>query len=357
MSRPEAALPAGVQVYAGTAGHSAWFSSDLGDTWVHPNSHSGLYLEARVWGFASHPDVPRYLYAGTDEGVYRYDESTRRWARLNAAVASPMQDAWAIAVDPRDPARLICGTRPAAFWGSEDGGENWQALDAPGMRAFSEVNMGPTRVTQILFDPIDADTVWASVEIGGVFRSTDRGRSWTLLEEGLISSDVHGVAVARSATGDKLLLATTNRGLHVSRDNGDTWALQVLDSPWQYTRAIVADAADLTALLMTNGDGPPGSTGRLLRSRNGGLDWTPVELPGRLNSTPWCIASHPSQPSLLFLCTNLGQLFRSVDRGESWVRLPHEFGEVRALAWRPVPPELGQHAEHSITRRPPPPPR
>jgi hypothetical protein len=31
-----------VHVYVGTGGHSAWFSDDSGETWVHPNSHSGM---------------------------------------------------------------------------------------------------------------------------------------------------------------------------------------------------------------------------------------------------------------------------------------------------------------------------
>jgi len=30
----------------------------------------------------------------------------------------------------------------------------WQALQAPGISQFSDINMGPTRVTQILFDPV-----------------------------------------------------------------------------------------------------------------------------------------------------------------------------------------------------------
>ncbi|MBY0440359.1 MAG: hypothetical protein K2W80_19425, partial [Burkholderiales bacterium] len=200
-------------------------------------------------------------------------------------------------------------------------------------------------------------TVWAGVEIGGIFRSTDRGETWTQLEEGLASSDVHGIAVSRDDRGAKLLLATTNYGLHLSRDNGETWALRPLDSPWQYTRAIAADPTDLRTLWLTNGNGPPGNAGRLWRSRNGGLDWQGVDLPGVLNSTPWCMAADPAQPRLRFLCTNLGQLFRSTDGGERWQRLPHEFGEVRTMAWRPVPPELGRGAEHSITRRPQPQPR
>ena len=50
-----------VHVYAGTAGHSGWFSEDGGVNWLHPNSHSGMYLEARVWTYSCHPARPACL--------------------------------------------------------------------------------------------------------------------------------------------------------------------------------------------------------------------------------------------------------------------------------------------------------
>ena len=320
-----------IKVYAGTAGHSAWFSDDLGASWIHPNSHSGLYTEARVWSLSSHPGDPDALYAGTDMGVFRWNESTASWTHL----PSPMQDVWAVAQDPDDPRTLFAGTRPAAFYRSADGGATWEALAAPGIRTFSEINRGPTRVTQILFDPVDRGTLWASVEIGGIYRSTDRGRNWKLLEQGLVSADIHGLAVVRNADGGKSVLATTNKGLHRSEDNGETWTFEKLDSPWQYTRAITP-SADGASLFLTNGNGPPGNTGRLLRSRDGGRSWSDVDLPGRLNSTPWCVATNAADPRLIFACTNLGQVFRSADGGDSWTRLEREFGEVRALHWRPL---------------------
>ncbi len=320
-----------IKVYAGTAGHSAWFSDDLGASWIHPNSHSGLYTEARVWSLSSHPGDPDALYAGTDMGAFRWNESTASWTHL----PSPMQDVWAVAQDPDDPRTLFAGTRPAAFYRSADGGASWEALAAPGIRTFSEINRGPTRVTQILFDPVDRGTLWASVEIGGIYRSTDRGRNWKLLEQGLVSADIHGLAVIRNADGGKSVLATTNKGLHRSEDNGETWTFEKLDSPWQYTRAITP-SADGASLFLTNGNGPPGNTGRLLRSRNGGRSWSDVDLPGRLNSTPWCVATNAADPRLIFACTNLGQVFRSADGGDSWTRLEREFGEVRALHWRPL---------------------
>src|SRR6267378_7601317 len=78
--------------------------------------------------------------------------------------------------------------------------------------------------------------------------------------------------------------------------------------------------------------------------------WQACALPGRLNSTPWCVAVHPADPRLVFACTNLGQLFRSEDGGETWRRLEHEFGEVRALHWRALPAELPR-GEFTLTKR------
>ncbi|MEN9773282.1 MAG: hypothetical protein RL322_352 [Pseudomonadota bacterium] len=320
-----------VRLYAGTAGHSTWFSSDLGDTWIHPNSHSGMYTEARVWAFSSHPADPDTLWAGSDMGLFRWSEAAAAWT----TVASPMQDVWALAQDPDNARRIIAGTRPGGLFRSEDGGLNWTQGSTPGVKSFSEINRGPTRVTQILFDPIDRGTIWAGIEIGGIWRSVDQGRNWTFLDKGLVSGDVHGLAVVREPDGTKAVLATTNKGLHRSRDNGETWAHQPIDSPWQYSRAIVL-APDGKSLFLTNGNGPPGSTGRLLRSQDAGLTWSEIILPGTLNSTVWCVASHPSDPGLLFCCSNLGQVFRSTDGGNEWTRLPREFGEVRALHWRPA---------------------
>ena len=326
-----------IRVYAGTAGHSAWFSDDLGETWVHPNSHSGLYLEQRVWALSSHPDVADVMYAGTDDGVYGWDERAARWQQLE----SPLRDVWAIAQDPKNASRLLAGSRPAALFASDDAGASWHKLEVPGVAEFSDVNRGPTRVTQILFH---GETVWATIEIGGIFRSNDRGRHWQRADSGLVSADVHGIAVTKDR-----VLATTNRGLHFSEDNGASWHFHKLDSPWQYTRAVVP-SIDGRRIFLCNGDGPPGTTGRLLASTDSGRTWQPCEVSGTLNSTPWCVAVHPADPQLVFMATNLGQLYRSSDGGERWQRLKHEFGEVRALHWRALPADLPR-GEFTLTQR------
>jgi photosystem II stability/assembly factor-like uncharacterized protein len=345
VTQPNRAAGADIHVYAGTAGHSAWFSDDRGQTWIHPNSHSGMYLEVRVWSFASHPKSPERLFAGTDHGVFRWDEATARWTHL----PSPMQDVWSIAVDPADPDALVAGTRPAAFYRSTDAGKSWKVVTPPGVIPLSDVNAGPTRVTQVLFDPVDDGTVWASVEVGGIYRSTNRGLTWEYKQKGLVSGDVHGLAVLKGPDGRKLLLATTNRGLHRSEDNGETFVFQDIPAPWPYTRGVVPRADNIGVVFLANGNGPPGNDGFLLRSRDYGKTWEDAKLPGPLESTVWCIATSADDPMLIFTCTNLGELFRSADGGESWERLPHLFGELRALHWRSLPAGTRQ-AAHSVTR-------
>lgn len=337
-----------VEVYAGTAGHSVWFSSDLGQTWIHPNSHSGMYLEARVWAFSSHPSDPNILYAGTDMGLFRWDERTTRWTHL----PSPMADVWALVQDPEDANVIYAGTRPAAFYRSKDAGQTWEHLSAPGIQTFSDINMGPTRVTQMLFDPRNHETLWAVVEIGGVYRSQDRGSTWELKTEGLVSADMHGIAIVHDKGNNKILYATTNRGLHRSTDNGESWVFVALDSPWQYVRGVTVRPDTDAVLFLTNGNGPPGSTGKLWRSTDYGFTWTTLVLPGHLNSTPWAVAVNPHDPFLLFTYTNLGQVFISKDGGNNWIRMPHEFGELRAMHWRPTTYPMDRPA-HSITVRPP----
>ena len=68
-----------------------------------------------------------------------------------------------------------------------------------------------------------------------------------------------------------------------SRDNGETFSFQELDSPWQYTRTIVPRADGDKTVFLTNGNGPPGSTGRLLRSTDHGQSFSLINRPDRLS--------------------------------------------------------------------------
>jgi photosystem II stability/assembly factor-like uncharacterized protein len=251
-------------------------------------------------------------------------------------MASPRDDLWAIAQSPSNANFIVIGTCPGGAFRSRDGGATWDQLQLPGLKPICETNNGPTRVTQILFDPLRPRTIWVTVEIGGIYRSVDEGDHWTFHGDGLISHDVHGIAVIVGENDKRMVLATTNRGLHRSDNEGDSWKFVRLDSPWQYVRAVARRPDGFKRIFLTNGDWPPGSTGRLLASDDFGESWFDCKLPGRLNSTVWCMGMHSADPQTIFTATNLGQLFNSVDGGTSWSRIPREFGGIRTVLWRPI---------------------
>jgi photosystem II stability/assembly factor-like uncharacterized protein len=319
------------RLYIGTAGLSVWYSDDLGETLNRFWGTSGLYSETRVWALSSHPARPGELFAGTDSGIYRLDIASGKWTHL----PSPMDDnlcIWSLVQSPHDPDLMLAGTRPPAMFRSTDGAKTWTRVDAPLPETCPAV-LKP-RVTKIQFDADDPDLVFAGLEIGGAWRSTDGGKSFRETSRGLISEDVHDITVVRN--GSRLLYATTNMGLHVSRDDGDSWELMPLDSASQYTRGVTPRADDSGFVLLCNGDGPPGSWGRLMRSRDHGAHWEDAKLPGPLQSSAWCVATNAADPKLIFAATALGQYFRSDDGGENWIALPRRLTETRALTWVPV---------------------
>ena len=318
------------RLYIGTAGLSVWYSDDLGETLQRFWGASGMYSETRVWALSAHPERPGELLAGTDTGIYRLDIASGKWVHL----PSVMDDLciWSVARSPHDPDLVLAGTRPPGIFRSTDGARTWERVRAPLPETCPAV-MRP-RVTRITFDPDDPDLVFAGLEIGGVWRSTDGGRSFENTSAGLVSEDIHDVMVVRN--GSRLVYATTNMGLHVSRDDGRSWELKPLESPSQYTRGVTPRADRSGFVLLCNVDGPPGSWGKLMRSRDHGVRWEDAKLPGELQSSAWCVATNPSDPNLIFLATALGQYFRSTDGGENWTALPRRLTETRALAWVPA---------------------
>jgi photosystem II stability/assembly factor-like uncharacterized protein len=315
------------RLYVGTIGEGLWRSTDAGETFLRASD--GMFVECHVRALAVHPREPLTLYLGSEQGLFRSTDGAGRWERVESPLDG--QQIWSILLLPADPDVILVGTCPSRLFRSEDGGRSWS--EAPVRMLQDCPRIMHTRVTTLLADPFEPATVWAGVEIDGLYRSRDAGRTWQAVGSGLSSRDIHSLAVV----GPGRLLAATNNDLNRSTDGGETW--QPLNVgrmlPWSYCRALAQPAGRPEVVLLGQGDGPPGSVGLVARSTDGGGHWEPARVPGPANSTVWNFAGHAADPQLVFASSVSGEVYQSNDAGASWQKLAREFGEIRALAWTP----------------------
>lgn len=321
------------KAYAATM-QSVWFSEDEGVSWNRLLTPTGgFYNEARSWAVHTHPDRPGDVLAGTDQGLYRYTEETGRFDHI----PSPMDNLHIlkIAQAPHNPEFIVCGTRPAEIFLSRDDGVNWKRvwLDASTECWF----INTPRVTSIHFDPSEQSTIWITVEIDGVFRSTDDGQTWELIIRGLHDNDTHDLVFRDHDDGSREILCSTEDGVHRSTDNGETWEqLQIPEAKWDYFRSLKQPQENSDTVIASVGDKPSGEAGNLLVSRDFGRSWKVCGMSHAANSTIWSIGTNAADTNLLYAATIFGQIFKSIDGGENWRKMDRELGEIRMIAWAPV---------------------
>ena len=318
-------------IYVGTVGQGLWRSTDSGESFQRTSR--GMFVECDVRALAADPRSPPVLYAGTSEGLYRSENAGDTWTRIE----SPMNDlvVWSILLLPTNPDTIIVGTRPGRLFRSTDAGQTWQQLAAQIEQECPAIIY--TRITTIHADPRQPQRLWVGAEIDGVWRSDDLGDSWTRHANGLSSLDIHGLAIIPAADGSARIVATTNNDLNVSTDEGATWVPQHANERFThgYYRGLVQHAQRPEVLFLGHGDGPPGTIGSAWRSDDVGNSWQMLPLPTVPNSTLWDYAVHPADPERIYAYSIAGQVFESLDGGRQWRKLPREFGEIRALLWRP----------------------
>src|SRR5207245_1733597 len=100
-----------------------------------------------------------------------------------------------------EPAVLDAGTSLGGVFKSTDGGRSWTVM-----------NTGLTNqdVLCLAVDPSDPQTLFVGTNEGGVCKSTSGGQSWTAFNAGLSNTVVRALAIDRGAT---FLLAGTEGGV------------------------------------------------------------------------------------------------------------------------------------------------
>lgn len=322
-------MTANYTICVGTIGSGLWVSRDGGDSWRRVMK--GLWSESQVFSLTVHPQEPRTVFAGANDGIYKSSDGGQSFERLESSMDK--LHVWKVAVDPADPDIIFAGTRPAALFRSKDGGRSWRQL--PAQMAEECPNVRIPRVTALSVDPTDHRVIWAGIEVDGVRRSTDGGDSWQTITSGIPDPDIHDIGVF--VNGGARVLTTTPHEIFESHDRGESWqGLGIRDRfHLRYCRSLTQKTDDPKTLFVATGDGAAGTTGAIQRTTDGGKSWQALDLPAVPNSPIWAFATHAGDPGRIVACSHYGELYMSENAGDSWAKLPREFTEIRAVAWLP----------------------
>lgn len=293
-------------------GHTAWAASDhrVWGPHVHRSSNGGEswevlpaaphYTDARgleaIWFLApGPPDEPETLYAGIEPaGLFRSLDCGVTWQSVLGLNEHDTHETWqpaggslalgSIQHDPRDPRRLYCALSAGGAYRSEDGGATWTPINS-GVRADFLPDPEPRTgqcVHRMLVHPAQPDRLYQQNHCG-VYRSDDRGESWT------------------NITGE----LPSGFGYALALDPSDPDVAYVVPEESSHMRTTVAGRL------------------RVYRTRDAGTSWQPLEngLPQEhayVSILREGLANDSLDPVGLYLGTSSGHLFASTDGGDHW---------------------------------------
>ncbi len=215
--------------------------------------------------------------------------------------------ATSITVDPSNPKTVLAGAMNSLLFKTTDGGDNWIILNFP-KRHLSAL-------TSILIDPSDPAHYLVGViaaDGGGLYESHDNGGKWAIVT-GL---EHYGVrALTYAACQPTRFLAGTQHGVMMSDDAGKTWT-RISDpenSEMAQITAVAVDSKDPNTMYA-------GTSHLPWKSVDGGKTWTSIHTGMIDDSDVFSIYVDPANPSNI-LASACSGIYASPDRGELWHKL------------------------------------
>ena len=244
--------------YVTTASGNVWKTLNSGTTWIPIFEHYGSYSIGTI---NIDPKNPNILWLGTGEnnsqrsvgfgdGIYKSIDGGITWENMGLKTSEHIAK---IIIDPSDSDNIYVASQgplwrsggERGLYNSSDGGKNWKrVLHVSENTGISDVVMDHNN--NILYASTyqrrrHFGILVAGGPEGGIFKSTDKGKTWKKLKKGLPIGDIGRIGLAISPQKSNVIYALITakketKGFYRSEDFGETWKkmsdYQVVDSQY-----------------------------------------------------------------------------------------------------------------------------
>ncbi len=190
-----------------SAANGLWRSTDRGATW----RQTPLTDTVSAVAAAPNGDIFAAVSAGSGAGLQRSTDAGDTWQTSGAL---PPGEIARLRVHPDDASDLIALYKWGGLQRSRDGGRTWYRSDSGIPSGTHWQDGAPVRpegpnLLSLLIDPLHTEEWWAGRDGGGVYHSTDNGRTWTDASQDI--GDTLVTALARAQDG--IVAGTSNLGV------------------------------------------------------------------------------------------------------------------------------------------------
>jgi photosystem II stability/assembly factor-like uncharacterized protein len=212
-------------------GGGVCISDDGGKTWRASNEGMPPTAATHILLDPTSPVGARVLYvAGFGKGVFKSVDGGKGWALKNQGLPAPEPFAWRLARDKNGVLYLVVARRSedgsfgnaqdGALYSSRDGAEHWERLQLPqGVNGPNGIAIDPEDPNRLYLAAWGRNMAKGAVD-GGIFVSTDAGKSW----RNTLSQDQHVYDVTVDPRDPRVVYACGfESSAWRSTDRGETW--------------------------------------------------------------------------------------------------------------------------------------
>jgi photosystem II stability/assembly factor-like uncharacterized protein len=239
---------------------------------------------------------PAVAYAATEVGIFKTVNRGQSWTTVRDGITDR------IALGATD-AKTAYASSINAFETvkTTDGGATWTRIT-------------PDIASVLAVVPSDPASLYAALYDGGMSKSSDGGRTWSTIMNGLPHDFFYGYSssgweadsIAVDPASASTVYVGKPQGLFKTTDGGINWR-QLVTIP--AASSIVVDAANPSVVYAASG------VFGVWRSNDEGMTWTLAGLP---NEHVLALTISATSPAVLYAGTYEGEVYRSTNGGDDW---------------------------------------